>query len=73
LFLFYDAPTQNRSYGAKTGKRTLAKLSKQHQGSKSHHLLELREEYTPVIGTHLVASYNYAKINSGCNSYPLNH
>jgi hypothetical protein len=45
------------------------KTSKKHQWSKPPHLLELRDEYTPGVKTHLVASYDHAGINSGCNSY----
>jgi hypothetical protein len=43
--------------------------SKQHLGSKPPHLLELRDAYTQVIQTHLVASNNHAGINGGWKSY----
>jgi hypothetical protein len=45
--LVHDAPNQFRSYGAETGKMiglTLGVINlKQHQLSKPHHLLELRD------------------------------
>jgi hypothetical protein len=46
---------------------------KQHQKSKPIYLQELRDAQTPVFGTHLVASYNYAGINGGCNSIDCTH
>jgi hypothetical protein len=49
--------TGNFGYRWVAGVKTL----KHHQGSNPPHLLELREAYTPVILTNLVASYNYAE------------
>jgi hypothetical protein len=37
-------------------------------GSKLPHLPEIRDAYTPVIQTNLVASYSYAGIIDGCTS-----
>jgi hypothetical protein len=66
---FYGAPTQFRSYGARTGTMTLANVRCYSLGSKQPHLLELLwDADTPVIQTHFVSSDYHAGINRCCNS-----